>query len=113
MRDEIYVFLPVNSLFYEIRYQHSYQQKRRLRASFLLVGMGERNLCTDLKIAALIEREGGTAMVPPSHIPLLCVGEGFYILGASSGKAAAWVSFLLAGMRGAQPLHRLENRCPD
>ena len=25
MRDEIYVFLPVNSLFYEIRYQHSYQ----------------------------------------------------------------------------------------
>ena len=27
MRDEIYVFLPVNSLFYEIRYQHSHQTK--------------------------------------------------------------------------------------
>ena len=25
--DEIYVFLPVNSLFYEIRYQHSYQKE--------------------------------------------------------------------------------------
>ena len=52
-------------------------------------------------------------MVLPSHIPPLCVGEGFYILGASSEKTAAWASFLLAGMRGAQPLHKYEKHCPN
>ena len=42
-------------------------------------------------------------MVLPSHIPPLCVGEGFYILGASSGKAAAWASFLGRGTGDATP----------
>ena len=52
-------------------------------------------------------------MVLPSHNPLLCVGEGFYILRASPAKTAAWAPFLLAGMRGTQPLHKFEKRCPD
>ena len=52
-------------------------------------------------------------MVLPSHNPPLCVEEGFYILGASSEKTAAWASFLLIGIRGAQPLHKFEKRCPD
>lgn len=36
MRDEIYVFLPVNSLFYEIRYQHSYQKAPALKGGSFL-----------------------------------------------------------------------------
>lgn len=52
-------------------------------------------------------------MVLTSHNPPLCVGEGFYIFGASSAKTAAWASFLLVGVRGAQPLHKFEKRCSD
>ena len=37
---------------------------------------GERIPRTDLKAAALILREGGTAKVPPSHIPLFAVIPG-------------------------------------
>ena len=39
--------------------------------AFFFGAKGSANLFTDLKAPALIEREGGTAMVPPSHFPLL------------------------------------------
>ncbi len=48
---------------------HLRQQKRRLRASFLLA-WGAPAPCSGAA-CALILRKGGTAMVPPSHFPLL------------------------------------------
>ena len=51
-------------------------------------------------------------MVLPSHIPPLCVEEGFYILGLRPRKLLRGHLFGV-GIRGAQPLHRLEKRCPD
>ena len=69
---------------------------------FCWSGCGERNpFCRFDSPGPDRMRREDPLMVLPSHNPLLCVGEGFYIFGASSAKTAAWASFLLAGMRGA------------
>ena len=49
-------------------------KKNAPMGAFFFGAKGSANLFTDLKAPALIEREGGTAMVPPSHFPLLAEG---------------------------------------
>ena len=68
MRDEIYVFLPVNSLFYEVRYQHSDQilEKPPFQAVFLrfrCVGIG-----TSLTVRIIVHRACYDGTIPERQV---------------------------------------------
>ena len=68
-------------------------KKNAPMGAFFFGAKGSANLFTDLKAPALIEREGGTAMVPPSHFPLLAEGQacvfrvGAFFFGGAEGSA--------------------------
>ncbi len=47
---------------------------------------GSAYLFADLRASALIKREGGTAKVPPSHIPFLAVVSGGAVSGFWGGR---------------------------
>ena len=56
-------------------------KKDACRRLFYLVDLGERKPSYKGEAPVLILRDGGTAMVPPSHIPLLAVGRSGVLFG--------------------------------
>ena len=75
----------------------------RVGAFFFGGAEGSANLFTDLKAPALIEREGGTAMVPPSHFPLLAEG------GACAFRVGAFFFWWCRGERSSFSLRVGQN----
>ena len=80
-------------------------KKNAPMGAFFFGAKGSANLFTDLKAPALIEREGGTAMVPPSHFPLLAEG------GACAFRVGAFFFWWCRAER--LPFCRFENHCPN